>query len=318
MWLLACALAACGSSPAIQKADDARSQGLRDQAARDYAEALRTTKLTPNERGRALANIRELTEEMVSQDAVAWATSDDPLSVAEPLARLRGRVNKLNRPAVSAAYTAVVASYLERNRPALDRLRQAHRYVEAMALASALTTPLETEDPRNQVLREVSEEAKAWHLAQATAAQGQPVAVQFHVGLAHRFGAEVAGPLKAAVSAGQTAGAVGWDLASAGGDCGKDLQDIVASLGTTGALRLRAEFRGVRCRTDEKAYTKREAYTYQVAYQVQDRGRCRMAKRRTRKPTRGPNKSVTRCTPVGPAKVRATKTGVPRSRDDIQ
>ena len=263
-------LCGCGTSAGMQRADDARAAGLRDQAARDYAEALRTEKLTPGERQRALATIRDLTAELVTLDAAAWVESGDPLSVAEPLARLRGRVDQLQRPDVAAAYAAIVAKYLDRNRPALDALRSQHRYLQAVALASALTTPLDAADPRMQVNREVREEARAWHLAEAQAATGLPVAVQFHLGLAHRFGADIAAELQRAATAGIFAGALGWELANAGGECGAELQEVVNTLGRDGARKVRAEFRGVHCATTEKRETRNEAYTYEVAYQVEE------------------------------------------------
>lgn len=231
LWLLA---AACATTPGLQKADDSRAQGWRDQAARDYADALRREQLTPGERARARVAIRELTVELVDQDALRWVESEDPLAVAEPLARLRGRVDKLDEPQVSARYNARVSRYLERHRPTLEALRIQHRFVPAMALASALTTPLAADDPRQSLLRQVQDEGRDWHLAQAQVAQPYVVAVQFHLSMARRLGAELSPTQKAAVQAGEVAASFGWDLAGPAASCAADLQELVGRLGTGG------------------------------------------------------------------------------------
>lgn len=267
LWLLA---AACATTPGLQKADDSRAQGWRDQAARDYADALRREQLTPGERARARVAIRELTVELVDQDALRWVESEDPLAVAEPLARLRGRVDKLDEPQVSARYNARVSRYLERHRPTLEALRIQHRFVPAMALASALTTPLAADDPRQSLLRQVQDEGRDWHLAQAQVAQPYVVAVQFHLSMASRLGAELSPTQKAAVQAGEVAASFGWDLAGPAASCAADLQELVGRLGTGGAVRVRAEFRNVQCSASDKSYDRNEAYTYQVAYQVRE------------------------------------------------
>ncbi len=270
-WLILAlvALNACAGAEALRRADEVRATGNRDSAAQAYAAALRGEKMTPGERDHAREAIRELTAEIVTKDAANWVAGSAPMQIAEPLARLRGRVDLLERPDVSAAFAEIVGNYFQKHWPTVDSLRKAHLYVPAVLMASALTTPLTTDDPRRSKARELSEEAQAWHLARAKQAAGEPAALELHLGLASRFGADVQAPLAQATKAANTLAALGWTVGSQAADCASEWKAVAAELDAHGGVKVRAEFRDLRCRPDSQEETREEDYTYQVAYQVE-------------------------------------------------